>query len=262
MPISSRETAYDIASTGPPVVLVHGLGLNRNMWQWQLPALTPDFKVVTYDLLGHGQSAKPAVDYSLTLFSDQLAGLIQDLDLGPSAIVGFSLGGMIARRFAMDHPNLASALVILNSAHDRTPDERAAILSRVEQVRANGPSSTVEAALGRWFTKGYGEQNPEVMDLIRSWVMANDPEIYPEVYQVLAQGDEEIATGLDTITCPVLVMTGRDDYGNSAEMAERMAAEIPGAEVEIIANLRHMGLAEAPEIFNARISSFLKSVLA
>ena len=261
MPTRSGETAYDISGEGPPVVLVHGLGLNRGMWRWQLPALTPHFTVVTYDLLWQGESAKPAGDCSLSLFAGQLARLLDDIGVARCAVVGFSLGGMIARAFALAHPQRVTALAILNSAHDRTEAERDAVRERVEQGRQHGPSATVEAALERWFTPGAAARDPETMALIRRWILANDPAVYPEVYSVLAEGDRELAEAISAIRCPTLVMTGEDDLGNSPDMARRMAALIPDARVEIAPGLRHMGLAEAPERYNEVIVPFLEEVL-
>jgi pimeloyl-ACP methyl ester carboxylesterase len=182
-------------------------------------------------------------------------------DRDRAAIAGFSLGGMIARRFALDHPERLSALAILHSAHARTDDEREAIRKRVRQARDTGPSSTAMAALERWFTADFRAANPDVTALIHDWILANDPTIYPGIYNVLAEGDAEIAREIQRITCPTLVMTGDEDYGNSPEMAEKMGALIPNSDVVILPGLRHMALAESPQAFNAPLVSFLRSAL-
>ena len=254
-------TAYDRQGSGPVVALIHGLGLNRAMWQWQIPALRPHVAVLTYDLIGHGESAKPTGQPDLSTLSDQLARLLDDCAVERCAVVGFSLGGMIARRFALDHPDRLTALAILNSAHDRSAAERAAVLSRVEQVREHGPAATVEAALERWFTPAFRAANPDVVDLIRQWVLANDPAVYPKLYRVLAEGDAEIATSIRDIACPTLVLTAEDDSGNAPDMTRRMAAAIPGAEAVILPGLRHMALAEAPDRVNAPLVAFLRAAL-
>ena len=101
------ESAWELHGEGPTVVLIHGFGLNRAMWQWQLPVLTPHFRVLTYDLLGHGESAPPAGTPDLAMFSGQLLGLMDGCGIERAAVVGFSLGGLIARRFALDHSQSA-----------------------------------------------------------------------------------------------------------------------------------------------------------
>lgn len=255
------RSAIEISGNGPPVVLVHGLGLNRHMWRWQVPALEQRFTAIRYDLLGHGESDAPPVPCGLGDFSDQLLEVIDALQHETCAVVGFSLGGMIARAFAMRHPERVSALAILNSAHDRTEDERAAILKRVERVAENGPAATVEAALDRWFTPAFAKHNPSVIEQVRRWAMANDAKIYAAIYRVLAEGDRDIAEGLEAIRCPTLVLTGEQDYGNSAEMAKRMAALIPDSRISILPGLRHMALAEDPEAVNRVVIPFLEESL-
>ena len=90
---SAGETAWELHGSGPAVVLIHGFGLNRAMWQWQLPALTPHFSVLTYDLLGHGERARPTGTPDLAMFSAQLLGLMDCSGIARAAVVGFSLGG-------------------------------------------------------------------------------------------------------------------------------------------------------------------------
>jgi pimeloyl-ACP methyl ester carboxylesterase len=258
----SHETAYALQGSGPAVALLHGLGLNRAMWQWQLPALVPHFSVLTYDLLGHGESSGPLGVPDLTMFSEQLLRLMDHCGIERAAVVGFSLGGMIVRRFALDHPDRLSAMAILHSAHDRTPAEREAILERVRQAQDSGSSSTVGAALERWFTADFRAANPAVMSLIRDWIMSNDPAVYPGIYRVLAEGDVEIARDIQRISSPTLVMTGEEDVGNSPEMANRMAACIAGAREVILPGLRHMALAESPRVFNEPLVAFLRDALS
>ena len=254
-------TAYELNGQGPAVVLVHGMGLNRAMWQWLEPALTPHFQVLTFDLFGHGESAEPPGRPCLRTFSAQIVELLDDCGLARSAVVGFSLGGMIARRFAIDHPNRLSALAILHSAHNRSAAERAAIGRRVEAVRKSGPAATVDAALERWFTDDFRTRDPETMALVRRWVTANRTEVYAPIYRVLAEDDAELAESIADIRCPTLVMTGAEDLGNSPDMAQRLAAAIPGARIAILPGLRHMALAEDPATFNAPLVSFLAEML-
>jgi len=254
-------TAYSVVGSGEPVVLVHGLGMHRGMWRWQIPALADRFTVVTYDLLGHGDSKNPPIDCTLSDFADQLAGLVDALELKRFALAGFSLGGMIVRSYTLSHPDHVKALAILHSAHDRTPEERDAIMVRVNQSVEAGPSATVDAALGRWFGETYRNANPDVMEMVRNAILANDPKVYPSIYRVLALGDEELATAITDIRCPTLVMTGDEDYGNSAEMSLKMAEMIPHAEAVILPGLRHMAMAEDPDAFNAPLLSFLDRVL-
>lgn len=259
---TEQGTAFEVhGSPAPALFLVHGLGLNKAMWQWQVPALVAaGWQVVTYDLYGHGESAAPPQVPSLALFSGQLAGLMEHLGITEAVVAGFSLGGMIARRFAMDHPDRTTALAILHSAHLRDQAAHDAIQARVHQARKDGPGATVDAALERWFTAPFRKAHPEIMDLVRQWVLANRKDIYPSIYQMLVDGVTELAAPEPSITCPALVMTGDEDYGNSVEMSRAIAAEIPGSETVILEGLRHMAMVEAPGRFNAPLLKFLRTL--
>ncbi len=133
--------------------------------------------------------------------------------------------------------------------------------ARAEQAAADGPAATVDAALERWFTTAFATARPEVLERVRRTILANDLEVYPHAYRVLAEGDAALVEPIAGIRCPTLVVACEDDRGNSPDMARRMAASIPGARGEIVPTLRHMGLVEAPDTINALIAPFLDESL-
>jgi pimeloyl-ACP methyl ester carboxylesterase len=259
----ANGTAHDLTGPddAPVVVLIHGLGLTRAIWQWLVPALHDRFRVLTYDLIGHGESAPPVGQPTLRDLADQLALLLDDLDIDRAALVGFSLGGMIARRFAQDYPARTTALAILHSAYRRSPEAQAAIEVRVAQAETSGPAATVEAALARWYTEQALASRPDLMNLTRRWVLANDPKVYPRLYRILATGLDEVCTPDPPLTAPTLVLTADADQGNSPGMGAAIAAEIPGARLVILKGLRHMALAEDPPAVNRPVVDFLIEVL-
>lgn len=257
-------TAYEVHGPGdaPPVVLIHGVGLNRQCWQWSLPALADRYRILTYDFYGHGESPAPPEPPTMSLMSRQVQGLLDHCGIASATIVGFSMGGMIARKFAQDVPERAAALAILHSPHERPQAMQAAVEARVAQARTAGPVSTVENALERWFTADFRRANPAMLALVREWVTANDPAIYHTVYRLLASGVAELVSPDPPIACPVLVMTGDEDVGNGPDMAHAIAADIDGAEIQILKGLRHMALAEQPEAVNRPLLAFLDRVLS
>jgi pimeloyl-ACP methyl ester carboxylesterase len=258
--LTPSGTAYECFGRGNTVVLVHGLGLNRHSWRWQVPSLRKENLVIIYDLHGHGESTPPSGKPSLRLFSEQLRELLDHLGVDRAAVLGFSLGGMIARRFAMDHGNRLWALSILHSPHARDKAAHDAIQRRVIQAEEEGPASTVEAALDRWFTESFRQSHPELMEKVRGWILANRKEIYAPIYQVLVDGVTELVAPRKPIACPTLVMTAEEDYGNSPSMSRAIAAEIPNAKLVILPTLRHMAMAEKPEQFNEHLLSFLRGL--
>lgn len=261
-----QGTAVTVEGSGPPLVLIHGMGLNRHMWQWMLDDLAARFQVVRYDLLGHGDSGAPPEDCTLINLVAQLDDVLSGLGISNAMLAGFSLGGTLALAYALEHPATSSAVAVLNSTHRRDPTQRGAMLERLEISRRDGPAGTVDAAIERWFTHSFREQNPHVTDQVRQWMLANDPRDYATLYRVLVEGDDAalsdgriLADTLVDITCPALILTGAEDANSTPEMARAMAASIPAGRCEVLPELRHMGLAEDPAAFNAALIPFLET---
>jgi len=253
-------TSYDLTgpSGAPCIVLIHGLGLSRALWDAHLEAFK-GYRVLRYDLYGHGDSAPTPREADLALYADQIAGLMDHVGLLQAHIVGFSIGGMINRRFALDYPAKTASLAILNSPHDRGKDAQAAVEARAKSVRDQGAFSTFDAALQRWFTPDYlttGDGPAQVRD----WRTQVDGESYAQTAWVLANGVVEL-TGRDgEITVPTLVMTCKNDSGSTPAMTHDIAAEIDGAETIVIPRLQHLGLMEDPDAFSQPILNFLERV--
>ncbi len=256
----ANDTAYDL--NGPPdapaVVLIHGLGLTRDStWGGIAPRLSARFRVLTYDLPGHGDSALPTGAVSLRSLSDQLVALLDDLGIENAALVGFSLGGMVNRRCAMDHPDRVSALAVLNSPHERGPEAQDKVEARARDVRASGPAATIDATIERWFTPAFRRNHPDTVAQVRATVLANDPDNYAAHYRVLAQGVRELIRPDPPIRHPAMVMTCENDSGSTPAMTHAIASEITGAETVIVPGLQHLGLIEEPVLFADRIEDFL-----
>ena len=260
--VATTATAFEWhgAADAPVVALIHGLGLERRMWRDFAAALQADYRVLAYDLFGHGESAPPPAAPSLALFSAQLRGLLDAQGVASCAAVGFSLGGMICRRFAIDHPPRAAALGIFNSPHERSRAAQLEVESRAAGV-ASGASrdieATVDAALARWFTPAFRAAQPDYIAQIRAQLLANDPAIYAQCRRVLADGVAELIRPEPPPACPALVMTCENDSGSTPAMSRAIAAELPAAQLRIVPKFQHMGLVESPHKFIAPLRQFL-----
>ena len=261
---STSGTSYELTgpSAAPVVVQVHGLGLTRATWDGFVPALAQSYRVLTYDLCGHGESALPPDKPSLSVLSGQLVNLLDELGIARAAIVGFSLGGMINRRFAMDHPGRVSALVILNSPHERSPEAQRLVEARAAETGAGGPLATIDATLERWFTPRFRQDAANVVAKIRTLVLANNPNTYTQHRQVLAHGVIELIRPVPPIALPTLVITCEHDSGSTPSMSMAIAAEIEGSEIVIVPGLQHLGLIERPDLFIHPILGFLARKLS
>ena len=255
-------TAYrlDGPEDGPPLVLIHGLGLSSSLWQAHLPALCARYRVLNYDLFGHGQSRPAERPLNLSVFADQIAGLLEETVMGPAHLVGFSIGGMINRRVAMDHPDLVRSLVILNSPHDRGAQMQREVEARARQALDQGAEATLQAALERWFTPEFLASNAQTPRQVASWRMQADRASYGQSAWVLAHGVRELIRPAPPLMHASLVMTCAEDVGSTPQMSWDIAAEIPGAECQIIPQLKHLGLLEVPEAFTLPVLDFLQRV--
>ncbi|MCE2516695.1 MAG: alpha/beta fold hydrolase [Alphaproteobacteria bacterium] len=255
-------TAYEVTGNpeGMPLILIHGLGLSRATWDGYIEALAPRHHLIRYDLFGHGDSAMPPRAPDLTLFSEQIISLMDHLGLREAVMVGFSLGGMINRRIALDHPERVKGLVILNSPHERGEAEQAKVEERARMTAEDGIASTIEATLERWFTPGFIASQPADVDKVRQGVLANPLEAYAACRYVLAAGVVELIRPEVPITLPTLVMTCQNDSGSTPAMSEDIAKEIPGASCIIIPDLQHMGLVERPELFLPEMTGFFSQL--
>lgn len=261
--LSRNGSSYTLTGVvGAPVItFIHGLGLNRQVWEAYIPRLAQRYRVLSYDLYGHGESEPPPSKPSVTLFSEQLIGLMDELGIENCAPVGFSLGGMINRRMAIDHPERVSALAILNSPHERGDEAQALVEKRAMDSAAGGPGATLDATIERWFTSDFRVANAGFIERVRGWVLANQPDVYALCRQVLAFGVVELIRPEPPITHPTLVMTCENDSGSTPAMSQAIAGEIGGAQVIIVPGLKHMGLTENSSFFITALAEFFESVL-
>lgn len=264
MAVTEQGTAYELTgpADAPVVVLIHGLGLTgERTWSPIARLLKNRFRVLSYDLPGHGASVLPDAPVTLTALSEQLIALLDALGIEKAALAGFSLGGMINRRCAMDHPGRVSALAILNSPHERGDERQKLVESQARDASAGGPGATIDAALERWFTPDFRQRHKAIVDDIRAVVLNNDASNYASHRQVLAEGVKELIRPDPPIAHKALVITCEHDSGSTPGMSEAIGKEIAGAGVEIVPGLRHLGLIERPGLFADRLEAFLDRAL-
>jgi (E)-2-((N-methylformamido)methylene)succinate hydrolase len=241
-------THYRRSGAGTPIVLIHGVGADLEMWEPVAERLAPRHDVVRYDMLGHGASAKPPGPYRLDDFVGQLRRLADELDLRKFVLAGFSMGGLVAQGFALAAPDRVERLILLNTVFDRSPQERAAVEARVREVVNGGHAAGIAAALERWFTPAFRAARPEVIVGIGRRMETNDLPAYAAAYGLFAGADRELAGRVAGIAVPTMVVTGAEDQRSTAAMAMAMAARLPHGRCHIIPGQRHMTPLEVPDL--------------
>lgn len=136
--LTPAGTSYLATGQGQPVVLIHGVGLNKEMWGGQIVGLATQYRVIAYDMLGHGASPRPASGTGLLGYAEQLLELLDHLQLPLASVIGFSMGGLVARAFALHHPERLKSLVVLNSVFNRSEEQRAGVIARTAQAAEHG----------------------------------------------------------------------------------------------------------------------------
>jgi pimeloyl-ACP methyl ester carboxylesterase len=232
------------SGTGPYVTLVHGVGANLQSWDQVTRLLEPHFTVVRLDLRGHGKSGRIT-----TCTLDDLAADVRRVwdqrGIKKTHLAGFSLGGLIAQSLALSDAERIDCLAILSAVAGRTDDERAKVVGRLKLLKEGGIAAVTGAAEERWFTPEFRAKHPERVARRIAELLANDPASYAAAYTVFATSD--LADRLSEIRHPTLVATGEHDLGSNARMARMMHERIKGSQLEILPNLRHSVLIEAPE---------------
>ncbi len=239
------------------IVFIHGLGLNQDVWSWQV-SLFKNYNVLIYDLLGHGDSKDPEGEISLSMFADQLLQIINHIKLEKFILVGFSLGSMISRKFASLYPSKVEALVLLNSPNRLLDQERDEILERAKLLKDEGPESATDAAINRWFSIPFQKSNPHIVQLVRNWVNNNKKEIYSKVYPILYYGSIDLKSLNESK--PTLIITCDQDFANGPDAAEEIANNFKNSNVRILQSLRHMALVEDYKKVFVEIDEFLVSL--
>lgn len=234
----------------PTVVLLHGVGLDRSVWELLIELIGEQHDVVALDLPGHGSRSPVSAGITLRDLAD---GVAESIPTG-SHLVGFSLGALVAQHLAVHRPDLVRTLTCVSSVCDRTPDERTAVLARLSVAEAALTASS-EASIVRWYD---GTDVPEsIVARTREVLLANDEESFLACYRVFATADAEIAPHLGSIDVPTLAITGADDPGSTPEMSRRLAAAVPDGSVVIVPGVRHMLPVQDPAALAAHLTAFI-----
>jgi (E)-2-((N-methylformamido)methylene)succinate hydrolase len=220
-----------------PVVLIHGVGGRLNYWDPLIPWLSDTFRVIAYDLRGHGDSDKPAGPYTLQDMVLDYTNLLDRLGIERAHVVGQSLGGMIVEAIGVEAPERVRKLVILSAPAGRDEKQQASVRERAATLREHGPAEMARRSIDRWFSKEAQAADPALAERTIARFAANDPAGYLAAYEMFAES--EMLPHLGKVSAETLVATGDGDAGSTPEMAHRMGQVIPNAKVQIFHGVKH-----------------------
>ena len=236
-----------------PIVFIHGVGLTHEIWKPQLDYFKNN-TIVSYDILGHGKTPLNKNDVSFDDFSEQLINLINELKFDKIHLIGFSIGSLIARNFAIKYNDRLKSLTLLASIYKRSEEQQKIVNDRFNLSKKDLKLS--KQALKRWFTDKYLEENPSIYEKIGSILEKNNIENFLKVYElfVFHKNNENF----ENIKVNSLVMTGENDIGSTVEMSKKLCEVINNSQLKVIKNGKHLCGIECADDVNIAIKNFIE----
>ncbi len=251
------NVAWSEAGRGAPLVLIHGLADDHRAWRRTLPDLMLRHRLILYDLRGHGQTSLGDPDGSLRQLSEDLIALLDGLGVEQPAIAGFSLGGTVAMRAAIDHPDRVGRLALVATSSRVGRSAAGWYRERVAMVERKDPR--LRETLDRDTADVYAQAPSQVDEgiLIRRQSTA-DPRGYANACAAMAAlNAAPLDPELPRIQAPTLIVASTLDQHCPPKAAEIIAAGIEGSRLEIFAGAGHAIPVEKPHELAAAVNSFL-----
>src|SRR5688572_26812997 len=239
---------------GVPVVLLHGFPMDGTMWRPQIDVLEKGFRVVCWDARGHGRSGGGGAAIAFEWFVDDLLAVLDRLGIDRAVLVGLSMGGYTALRFAEREPSRVRALVLADTKS--AADGNEAKVKRAAGARkalAEGSRAFADGFLATAFAPGAG---PRTVAAARKVIAAMDPRAIAAALVALA-GRTDTTESLPKIRVPTLVIVGEKDALTPPADSRALAAAIPGARLVEIPGAGHFSNLQAPAAFNDALRGFL-----
>ncbi len=240
-----------------PLVFIHAFPFNLTMWNPQIQALSKKYRVISYDIRGHGKSDVGDGHYTIELFVDDLMALLDHLKIKKTIICGLSMGGYIALRALERHPKRFSALVLCDTRSEADSDEakikRSATLRLLKE---KGVPFFAEEFVKLAFAPETFKSNPSAIQMVKEMILNNSSLGIGGALLALACRTDTTAA-LKQITIPTLILVGEKDQITPPSAALAMKEKIPNAEMYIISQAGHLSNLENPIEFNQKLLTFL-----
>jgi 3-oxoadipate enol-lactonase len=253
--VNGISLVYNDQGTGFPIVFLHAFPLNRTMWAPQ-EALSRQFRIITIDLRGHGESDAPLWHYTLDQAADDVRVLLDHLAIRQAVFVGLSMGGYILFACYRKYPARMKGLVLADTrAQADTPEGKDGRFQMAQTAYKKGASSIADIMIPKLLSPATIQTRLEIVKSVRSMIEGNQISGIAGDLMAMAERPDSVPL-LKQIACPTQIIVGELDQATPPSDARLMAEQIPGAQLAIIPNAAHLSNLEQPEEFNQIIVSF------
>jgi 3-oxoadipate enol-lactonase len=236
-----------------PLVMIHALGADSEMWEPQLPELSAMRRVVMVDLPGHGNSVAGPGPYTIPELGKDILDIATTAGSDEFDLCGMSLGGLISLWIAGHSPERVMSLSASNTAARIGSEE--IWQARIDAVGAGGMEAISEQALARFFTATFALRHPDVFDRTSRALLATDPAGYAACCAALR--DADLRELVEAIRCPTLVIGGSDDISTPPDQSVWLHEHIEGSTIHILGGAPHFANLEQPEAWTGVVTTFL-----
>lgn len=241
----------------PALFLNHSLATNGEMWGLQLPVFARHFRVVAFDMRGHGASATPAGPYSMDQLADDVVALADHLNLKTFHFLGLSIGGLIGQSLGLRHGARLQKLILSSTFTGPVNAEgRNGWDERIATARADGMKSQIEGTMARWLSAEFQKAAPRSAQWIRDLIAETALNGFAGCAAAIRDMTLEPAA-LTSIKTPTLVIAGEKDPGATPAAGQRIVEAIPGAQFFVLSGGYHLCNVEFPHRFSERVLEFL-----
>ena len=253
--VNGTSLYYETSGSGAALTLVMGLGCSARMWRWMEPLLTRHFRVLLFDNRGAGRSGKPDGAYTTELFADDLQALLETLHISTTHLLGASVGGMIAQRFALKYPRSVERLVLgctMPNFFHLPPQPEA-----LEQLQKSLQDSDLMMPL--FVSERFISASPDRAEQLRNLLLQDQREQGQDAFfnQLSAAMEHDTLSELSRISAPTMVLCGDDDPMAPVENSRFLAQAIPRSTLTELPGIRHAFWVEGCEDACAKICGFL-----
>lgn len=238
--------------------LVHSVAMDREFWRPVAERLAPKAAVLTYDCRGHGASDKPAGPYTVELYADDLADLMDRLGWRSALVAGASMGGMVSLAFAAKYPERTAALGLIDTTAWYGPDAAKNWAERADKALREGLGSLVDFQTTRWFGDKFRAEHADVVRRCVEVFLRNDIAAYGEACRMLGRADMRGA--LPRLNMPTAVVVGEEDYAAPPPMAEVLHRGIAGSTYKLLSKARHLTPLEQPDVIVAELEALMARI--